>query len=80
MKDKSFCNELKRSPKKVIERELEIRCPDNLKIEVIEQTSDKWVIVIPQMENTASLSENDLANIAGGVYTLDTCGIKCKFY
>ena len=79
IKDRSFCNELKKNPKAVLERELGITCPSNLTIEVIELPTNKWIILIPTVSNADKLSETELVQVAGGVQTGPTGsrGIYC---
>lgn len=64
LKDKNFCEELKKNPKKVFEREFKNPLPSNLEIHVIEETENKKYLVIPFIDEC---SEKELENIQAGV-------------
>lgn len=64
LKDKKFCEELKKNPKKVLEREFKTQLPGNFEIQVLEETENKKYLVLPSMKE--EISEAELQNIAGG--------------
>lgn len=71
MEDKAFKHELMSNPKAVIARESGQEWPDNVDIEVLEQTPAKLYLVLPlNLEALASaggeLSEQQLEAVAGG--------------
>ncbi len=66
LKDPNLLNELKKDPKKLIEKELKIQLPDSYQLEVLQETSQKGYIVLPASEALQECSEEDLNAIAGG--------------
>jgi hypothetical protein len=73
MKDNAFRNELKKNPRQVIERELGEKLPPNSNWEVIEQTSKKQYIVLPDIQETHNLSNDELKKVAAGVGMTGSC-------
>lgn len=71
LKDKKFYEELKKNPKKVLEREFKTQLPGNLEIQVLEETENKKYLILPtQIEG--EVSEKELENIAGGTPPVST--------
>ena len=76
-KDEGFRKELAADPNGAVSRELGVSLPANMKVKVIEESADTFVLVIPaKSENAPSgkLSESELENVAGG---WDTETITC---
>ncbi len=68
MKDGAFRKELVQDPKHVLERELGIRVPEHLTIEVLEERPAQVYLVLPQTAASAGteLSDEELEAVAGG--------------
>ena len=65
--DEAFKQQLMSNPKSAI-TEVGISLPENIEIEVIEETSNKFYLVIPQPPtHQEELSDEELQAIAGGV-------------
>ncbi len=81
LKNPELLNELKKNPKKVIERELDIKLPENYHLQILEETPEKGYLVIPSLEMTKDFSEEELKAISGGsaICHSITCGIPIKF-
>lgn len=69
--DETFKQELINNPKAVINRESKLQLPEELEVEVLQETVNKVYLVIPensaQLAAEAQLSEEDLERVAGGV-------------
>ncbi len=70
-KDEKFKKELIANPKEVIQRELNIHIPDDMEIQVVEETLNKLYFVLPASDTREGdaddeLDEEDLRNVAGG--------------
>ncbi|MEM9557812.1 MAG: NHLP leader peptide family RiPP precursor [Acidobacteriota bacterium] len=58
---------LKRNPKGVVAEQFQMDLPDDLKIDVLEETPDQAYVVLPYMiPEGAELSNADLESLAGG--------------
>lgn len=67
LKDPSFREKLKANPKAVIAEEFNTQVPDELTIEVVEETATKMYLVLPAAESVEEeLSEEQLEAVAGG--------------
>ncbi|MDB9513472.1 proteusin family RiPP peptide OspA [Kamptonema animale CS-326] len=67
LKDPSFREKLKANPKAVISEEFNTQVPDDLTIEVVEETATKMYLVLPAPEAVEEeLSEEQLEAVAGG--------------
>jgi hypothetical protein len=66
IKDVSFRNELKKNPRKVIERELGEKLPESVSWEVIEQTENRRYILLPVISEVKDLSDKELSKLAAG--------------
>ena len=66
LKDPNLLKELKKDPKRLIEKELKIKLPDSYQLEVLQETSQKGYIVLPSVEALQECSEEELKAIAGG--------------
>nr|QIZ85988.1 proteusin family (NHLP leader peptide) precursor [Oscillatoria sp. PCC 6602] len=67
LKDPSFRAKLKANPKAVIAEEFNTQVPDDLTIEVVEETATKMYLVLPAPEAVEEeLSEEQLEAVAGG--------------
>ena len=65
--DEAFKQKLLSNPVAVYEEELDRKAPDNMKIQVLEETSDITYLVIPKKpESSEELSEEALESVAGG--------------
>lgn len=71
-KDEGFREELKRDPKAVLEREMGVRLPEHVNVQVHEETADTIHVVLPAHPNQAAqmqLSDEELEAVAGGGIT-----------
>jgi hypothetical protein len=59
--DGKFKDELKANPRAVLERELSVKLPGNLKINVVEEAPDSVYLVLPHSGGGQELSEAELA-------------------
>ena len=66
LKDPNLLKELKKDPKRLIEKELNIKLPVSFQLEVLQETPEKGYIVIPPVESLGEFSEEDLKEIAAG--------------
>lgn len=67
LKDANFRAELKANPKAVISKEFNTMVPDEIDIEVLEETPTKIYLVIPPVPSVEEeLSEEQLEAVAGG--------------
>ena len=70
-KDETFKQELIGNPKAVISQESGLQIPENLEIEVLQETANKAYFVLPeapaQVGTDRELSEADLETVAGGI-------------
>lgn len=74
-KDEAFKQELISNPKAVYVRELGEQLPENLKIKVMEETSDTLYLALPRSPQvTEELSDEALEAVAGGGGYLVTQG------
>ncbi len=82
LKDPNLLNELKKDPKKLIEKELKIQLPDSYQLEVLQETSQEGYIVLPASEVLQECSEEDLNAIAGGkIISTNYCtNLLCRDY
>lgn len=68
----TFKEELIKNPRAVINRELkQQQIPENVEIEVLQETTNKVYLVLPQnptpVGSGSELSEEDLEKVAGGI-------------
>jgi nitrile hydratase len=74
-KDPVFKEKLKKHPREALE-EFGLKVPQHIKIEVHEETSDKWCLVIQKAPaNAQNLSESELKKLGGGAIIVGDC--KC---
>ena len=66
LKDPVLLNELKKDPKKLIEKELNIKLPASFQVEVLQETPEKGYIVLPAADPMGAFSEEELGAITGG--------------
>ena len=68
MKDETFRQELLRDPKGVFERELGIRLPEHITMQVLEESPTHIYLVLPQplARPEMELADEELENVAGG--------------
>ncbi len=68
LQDVGFRQELVRDPKRVLERELGIRMPNNIHVQVVEESATTVYLVLPQVPTStgAELSDEELEAVAGG--------------
>ena len=81
-KDQEFREQLLRDPKGAVRHELGIELPPGLEIEVVEETAQKLVLVVPHRRDAApphALSASELENVAGGwEISGNTCSCDCQ--
>lgn len=69
--DETFKQELINNPKAVINRETGQQLPENIEVEVLQETANKAYFVLPenpaQVGTERELSEADLETVAGGI-------------
>lgn len=73
-KDPAFREALKKDPKGTVQKELaalkggEVKLPDNVRVEVFEESADVMYLVIPNnpSESHGTLSDEQLMAVAGG--------------
>ena len=63
--DPAFRDQLKADPRGTVERELGGNLPENVQIQVLEETMDQVYLVIPTAPS-AQMSDAELASTAGG--------------
>lgn len=69
-KDKNFLKKLVANPKQTL-KEFGCPCPENFRVNIIEEKENEYTLVIPQAPSeTSKLEESQLAQMAGG--SLDT--------
>ena len=68
MQDEVFRQELQRDPKGVFERELSIRIPEHIRVQVVEETPSTVYLVLPQAPASPKreLADEELELVAGG--------------
>ena len=68
MKDETFRQELLRDPKGVFARELGIQMPENIDVQVLQESPSTVYLVLPPPAQSvgAELSETELDAVAGG--------------
>jgi hypothetical protein len=65
---------LLKDPRKVIETQLNNKLPDNLKVNVVQETGDTIYLRLPHsVTEGAELSDSDLEQVAGGKDDTYTC-------
>ena len=81
MQDETFRQELVRDPKGVVARELGIRLPEHVTVQVLEESPTTVHLVLPQPPANAGvdLADEELEGVAGGfmdptLQTVDCCG------
>ena len=80
-KDEAFRNELRADPKGAVSRELGVQLPAGMKVQVVEESADTFVLVIPARSDAApagKLSDAELEQVAGG-WDINTalCSLSC---
>ena len=68
MKDETFRQELLRDPKDVVTRELGIQMPENIDVQVLQESPSTFYLVLPPSAQRAGaeLSDEELEAVAGG--------------
>lgn len=66
-KDPEFKKRLLQNPKKTIESELKIIIPNNIQIEVLEETEKKKYLILPHLSENAEIAKKELESISGGI-------------
>ena len=69
MKDESFRQRLIENPERTIEEEFAIRIPESFKINILQEESDKFYLILPSEKSLnpmEELNERELASVAGG--------------
>jgi len=78
--EEAFKQALLKEPKATIERELEVELPDDLEIEIREESANRMCLVLPvrpQELPQGELSTDELEAVAGGVYSPTVQSIDC---
>ena len=78
LKDETFRQALLRDPKGVFERELSIRIPERITVQVLEESPSTVYLVLPQSPASPrrELTDEELEEVAGGsagCSTLEDC-------
>lgn len=75
LKDETFRQELVRDPKDVFERELSIRIPEHITVQVLEESPSKVYIVLPRSPASPrrELVDEELEEVAGGSTLEEWC-------
>ncbi len=80
MKDETFRQELLRDPRGVFERELGIRLPEHINVQVLEESPTTVHLVLPRPPANAGveLADEELEGVDGGASgDIDTCYSTC---
>ncbi len=67
-KNPELLKQLKKNPKQFIEKELNIKLPENYDLQVVEETQDKGYLVIPSQGRLEEFSEEELKAMSGGTF------------
>lgn len=67
LKDPSFKKKLMINPKKTLEEECQISLPENLSIQVLEESESKKYLVIPHVPQGSEITEDELRELVGGL-------------
>jgi len=65
-KDEAFRQELLKDPKGALEREFKLEFPENVTIDVLQETSNKVYMVLPEKKDD-ELNPDELDDVAGGI-------------
>lgn len=76
LENPEFRQQLIANPKAVLSQELDQQIPDNITIEVLEETDQKIYLVLPPAPVEEELSEKQLEAVAGGNWVV-VCGDGC---
>lgn len=68
VKDDTFRSQLMENPKSFIEKEMGVKIPEMINIQILEETSDTFYLVLPAVTDTASeeLTEKELQQVSAG--------------
>ena len=75
MKDESFRKKLIHEPRLTLEHELGATIPEYIKINILEETSDTFYLVLPSgssIKAVDELMESELAQVSGGTNETET--------
>lgn len=79
-KDPQFREQLKQDPRGTVSREFRVRVPQDITVEVVEETASTVYLILPPASAGPSqqLSDQELEAVAGG-WSEDTgCGYTCN--
>src|SRR5512136_869182 len=74
-KDEAFMKALKANPKATIAKEYGVQIPDNVEVEVIEETPNKLYLRLPPNPASMELSDEQLEAVAGGECIVATANV-----
>ena len=77
LENAEFRKQLLANPKAVLSQELGGTIPDNIEVEVLEETDSKVYLVLPPVVVDEELSEEQLETVAGGGCWIITSGNRC---
>ena len=81
MQDDAFRQELVRDPRGVFARELSVRIPEHITVQVLEESPSTVYLVLPRLPDSpgVDLADEELEGIAGGFMdpTLQTVDVDC---
>ena len=84
LQDEAFRERLLEDPKAAVEQELGTQLPEEVRVEVMEETADTAYLVLPfrstESQETDELSDQELEAVAGGWLEAQSAGATCGCY
>ncbi len=74
-KNPELLEELKKNPKQFIEKELNVKFPENFELQVLEETQNRGYLIIPSQKFVDECSEEELKSVAAGGFSTT---VPCK--